>query len=54
LNNEGDNNPVEDVFPDEHLFALSIHSPWFADIANYLATGKLPQHFSPREKQRVI
>jgi hypothetical protein len=54
LNIEGSNDPVEDVFPNEHLFALFVHSPWFADISNYLATGKLPQHFSPREKQKVI
>src|SRR5277367_1484973 len=29
--------PVDDSFPDEHLFAVSVQTPWFADIANYLA-----------------
>ena len=38
--------PVQDYFLDEQLFAISIHSPWFVDIANYLATGNLPPHFS--------
>jgi hypothetical protein len=33
--------PVEDYFPDEHLFVVSNNSPWFADIANYLAIGRL-------------
>jgi hypothetical protein len=31
-----DNSPVDDSFPDEHLFAVSSHSSWYADIANYL------------------
>jgi hypothetical protein len=38
----------------ENLFALSINTPWFVDIANYLAMGKLPQHLPPKEHQRVI
>jgi len=29
--------PTEDSFPDEYLFAISTYSPWYADIANYLA-----------------
>ena len=31
--------PVEDHFPDEHLFAVTTRTPWYADIANYLAIG---------------
>jgi hypothetical protein len=27
--------PVSDNFPDEHLFAISVITPWYADIANY-------------------
>eukprot|EP00253_Pinus_taeda_P022971 PITA_22971 len=27
---------VDDQMPDEHLFAISVLSSWFADIANYL------------------
>ena len=38
---------VDDTFPDEHLFVVSIHAPWFVDIANYLATGKIPKPFAP-------
>ena len=33
--------PLKDTFPDEHLFSVST-LPWYADIVNYLATGKLP------------
>jgi hypothetical protein len=50
----GDNAPVEDTFPDENLFAISTFTPWYADVANYLVTGKMPQKLSPREKQKVI
>ena len=46
--------PVEDSFPDEHLFAVSAQSPWYADVANYLAAGKLPAHFSKKEKRKTI
>lgn len=54
LNIEGENVPVFDEFPSEHLFALATHTLWFVDIANYLATGELPQHLSSKENQRII
>ena len=41
--------PVDDSFPDEHLFTIATQTPWFADISNYLATGKLPYHLAPHE-----
>jgi len=27
---------VDDQMPDEHLFSISVLSPWFSDIENYL------------------
>ena len=45
---------VDDTFPDEHLFVVSVQTPWFVDIANYLAIGKLPNHLSPDEKHLVF
>eukprot|EP00253_Pinus_taeda_P009896 PITA_09896 len=33
---------------------VSAHSPWYADIANYLVAGKLPSHLSYREKRRIV
>ena len=41
---------VDDTFPDEYLFVVSINSQWFADIENYLASGKFPQDMPAREK----
>ena len=40
IQHEDGTKPVDDTFPDEHLFVVSIQTPWFADIANYLPTGK--------------
>eukprot|EP00253_Pinus_taeda_P011339 PITA_11339 len=54
LNHIGEDVPVDDDFPDEFLFAISIKMPWFADMANYLAIGKFPPHFSPNHKKRII
>lgn len=54
LTNEGKAIPIEDHFPDEHLFAISTNSPWYANIANYLVVGKLPYHFSPKENKYII
>ena len=53
---QNDNNDVlvEDNFHDEYISAVSIETPWFADISNYLATRKLPLYFSPRDKRKVI
>ena len=38
--------PILDTFLDEQLFALST-GPWYADIANYLATTQVLAHWSP-------
>ena len=54
INTSGENVPILDYFPDENLFDVSIQSPWFADIANYLSSRKLPPHFSSKEKRQVI
>ena len=42
INTSGEDVPVIDSFPYENLFSISIKSPWFANIANYLSLGKLP------------
>ena len=54
LDNYGEATPVNDDFPYEHLFSMSIDSPWFADISNYLVTRKTPPHLSAREKRNII
>eukprot|EP00253_Pinus_taeda_P031166 PITA_31166 len=45
---------VEDQFPDEHLFAVAVQTPWYADVANYLAVGKLPKHLTPNDRKQIV
>ncbi len=45
---------VEDQFLDEHLFAFTIKTPWYADVANYLVVGKLPKHLIPNERKQIV
>eukprot|EP00253_Pinus_taeda_P034478 PITA_34478 len=50
----GEEEIVGDQMPDEHLFAISVLSPWFADIANYLVSAQFPPHLSSKEKSRIV
>ena len=51
MQNNNDDVPVKDHFPNEHLFAVSNKTPWFVDITNYLASRKLPPQLSAKEDQ---
>ena len=44
---------VEDHFQDEHLFVVTVTIPWYADIENYFAIGKLPKHLSLNEWKKI-
>ena len=37
---------IAEKFPEEQLFMLSVQTPWYADIVNYLACGIMPYEFS--------
>ena len=37
---------IVESFPDEQLFLLSVQTPWYADIVNYLPCGVVPPEFS--------
>ena len=37
---------IAEHFPDEQLFQLSLQSPWYADIVNFLPCGVMPPEFS--------
>jgi hypothetical protein len=54
IKNEDDDIPVHDSFPDENPFSLSINTPWFTDMENYMATRKLLSHLSSHEKWEII
>ena len=39
--------------PDEKLFQLSLQSPWYADIVNFLACGVMPLEFSYKQRKKL-
>eukprot|EP00253_Pinus_taeda_P013938 PITA_13938 len=45
---------VDDQMPNEHLFSISVLSPWFAAIANYLVSAQFPPHLSSKEKRKIV
>ena len=45
--------PINEDFPDEHIFTMC-KEPWYADIANYLATGRTPSNWSGQDKHRFM
>ena len=50
MDNNDECTPIEDSFPDENIFSISTNPPWYAYISKYIATGKMPPHFSYREQ----
>jgi len=36
--------PINEDFPNEHIFMMC-KEPWYADIANYLATRRTPSNW---------
>jgi hypothetical protein len=45
---------VEDQFLDEHLFVITTKPPWYADMTNYLAAGRLLADISSKERKSII
>ena len=54
IQNIKEDSPVEDKFPDEYLFAIITQTPWFADIANYLSSGKFPTQFASKQRKKIV
>ena len=50
----GEKGTVDDQMLDEHVFAISVLSPWFSDIVNYLVSAQFPPHLSSREKRKIV
>ena len=44
---------IAENFPDEQLFQLSLQTPWYADIVNYLACGIMPPEFSYQQRKKL-
>jgi hypothetical protein len=47
--------PIFETFPDKQLMHIAhTHSPWFADIVNYLVTGQMPLHWGRQDKSKFM
>nr|XP_017221472.1 PREDICTED: uncharacterized protein LOC108198219 [Daucus carota subsp. sativus] len=48
--------PIKETFPDEQMFKvqLSDFTPWYADFANYLATGLMPPNLSSQQRKKFL
>ena len=44
---------IAEHFPDEQLFQLSLQSPWYADIVNFLACGVMPPELSYPQRKKL-
>jgi len=44
---------VREEFPDEKLYAIQVR-PWFADFANYKATGLTPEDLTGNQKRKFL
>ncbi|KAK9922021.1 hypothetical protein M0R45_030503 [Rubus argutus] len=45
--------PINDSLPDEQLFVVT-ELPWFANIVNYLVTGKIPLDWSSQDRKKFL
>ena len=44
---------ISENFPDGQLFQLSLQSPWYADIVNFLTCGIMQQEFSYHQRKKL-
>ena len=44
---------IAENFQDEQLFQLSLQSPWYANIVNFLACGIVPPEFNYQQKKKA-
>ena len=44
---------IEENFPDEQLFHLTVQVPWYSDMVNYLACGIMPLEFTYQQKRKL-
>ena len=45
--------PINENFPDEHILVIC-KEPWYADIANYLATEQTPSSWSNQDEHHFL
>ncbi|RDX86383.1 hypothetical protein CR513_32279, partial [Mucuna pruriens] len=53
IERESEPMPIQDEFPDDHLFYIKSATPWFADNYNYVATSYLPPEALRHYKEKI-
>ena len=46
-------NEIKEDFPNEQLFQVSVQTPWYANIVNFLACGIMPPKFNYQKKRKL-
>ena len=46
-------NEIKEDFPYEQLFQVSVQTPWYVDIVNFLACAIMPPEFSYQKKRKL-
>ena len=49
-----DDVPINELFPEETLLAVSMSTPWYADFVNYIVGGVLPDDLSYQQKKKFL
>ena len=44
---------IEEKFPNEQLFQVTIQVPWYADILNYLTRAIMPPEWNYQQKRKL-
>ena len=44
--------PIDDSFPDDHLFSVATQTPWYADFANFCVSGSHPPELTYQQRKR--
>ncbi|RDY14381.1 putative mitochondrial protein, partial [Mucuna pruriens] len=53
IERENDPMPIRDKFPNEKMLHINMHTPWFADICNFVVASHFPPEASRLYKERL-
>ena len=45
---------IGDKFPDEHLLAISSHTPWYVHIMNFIVTQSILEHWNRHQRDKFF
>ena len=51
---ESEGIPINEEFPDEKLYSVSLVAPWYADLANFKASNLVPKGWTSQQKKKFF